>query len=259
MKTAIALFTLCASAYAQPAITPPQIGFSFDAVDSFRPILGLAGNFLIGPPALGGVTNAAFSVSYGLVKTDTAVIATSQQGQPLATFDAPAGPAAFAFQSGGTPAYVYLPAAHLLLQWTGTTFQMVPFNSGLFPAGSVRAIFTADYAHVGILVQRVDGLWDIRIQIRTGESDSQTVLSGVHGPALVMSSGELIFTRASAIVIRKTDGSEVHLAAELPSSFSLAQMGAGWAILTDSSTGAQLAVRVTAGRESVYSLPKASR
>src|SRR5271167_1428635 len=126
MKTAIALLTLCAAACAQPVISTPQVGFSFDAVDSFRPILGLAGNFLIGPPVLASVTNAAFSGSFGLVKTDAAIVATNQQGQPIATFDAPAGPAAFAFQPSGAPAYVYLPAAHLLLQWTGTTFQMVP-------------------------------------------------------------------------------------------------------------------------------------
>jgi|SRR5271165_82661 len=256
MKTLLTLIALAAAASAQPAIAPPQIGFACDGATSLRPIYGIAGNFLAGPPALANVVNASYSGSYGLVKTDTAILATDNQGQPIATMDAPAGRALFAFQSDGTPAYAYLPDPHLLLEWLGSTFQIVPFNAGLFPSRAVRAIFAPDPSHVGILVQRVNGLTDIRVPVATGQEDSQTVLPGVRGPALVLSTGQLIYADSNGIVVRNADGTEVHVLGSIPAHFSLAQIGTAWVQLTDTSSGSQYAIRVAPGREGFYSLPE---
>lgn len=255
MKSFITLFALAALASAQPAIAPPQVGFLYDGATSYRPVFGIAGNFIVGSPAFASVANASYSGSFGLVKTDTAIIATNNQGQQVATKDAPVGAALFAFQSDGSPAFAYLPTEQLLLKWTGAGFQTVSLNSVLFPAGAVQAIFAPDASHVGMLVQRVDGLMDIRVRVATGDVDSQTVISGVRTPALILSSGELIHTDRNGIVVRRADGTEVNILGQMPARFSLAQMGAGWIALTDSSSGAQYAVRVTTGREGFYCLP----
>lgn len=259
MKSLIAIFTLAAAACAQTAITPPQAGFLQDSGGSFRPVLGIAGNFLMGAPAYGAVVTAAFSGSFGLVKTDTAIVATDNQGRAIATMDAPAGPALLAFQSDGAPGYAYLPGAHLLFEWTGTGFQMVPFNSALFPAGAARAIFAPDAAHVGVLVERVDGLKDVRILLATGDADSEAAIAGVRGPALFLSSGELVYTDMNGLVVRNPDGAEAHILGQISRHCRLAQMGAGWVEVADSSTGSQYAVRVTAGREGFYALPEVSQ
>ena len=259
MKTLFTLFTLGVAAWAQPSIAPPQIGFLNDGSGSFRPVFGIAGNFLIGAPAYGAVANAAYSGSFGLVKTDTAILVTDNQGREIATMDAPAGLAFFAFQSDGSPAFAYLPGSHLLFEWISRGFQMLPFNSRLFPAGAVRAIFAPDAAHVGVLVERADGMEDIRILLATGEADSEAALPGVRRAVLILPTGQLIYTEMTGVVVRNADGSEVHIPGQISRRCSLAQMGAGWVGVTDPASGSQYALRVTAGREGFYVLPEVSQ
>jgi hypothetical protein len=259
MKPPLILFAFATAVCAQPTLAPPQVGFFQDGANSFRPLLGIAGNFVLGNPALSGVLNAAYSGSSGLVKTDTSVIMTDNQGQALATTDAPSGPALFAFRQDASPAFAYFASAHLLYEWSGTGFQTVPFDAQLFPPAAVRAIFAPDAAHVGFLVQRVDGLRDIRVLTETGEADSQAALAGVTAPALILNSGELVYTCANGIVIRRADASEIHIPAQFPVGISLSQMGTGWAVLTNLTTGANFALRTTPGRESLYLLPEVSQ
>ncbi len=259
MKPVYILFALAAAVHAQPALAPPQLGFIKDGAGSFRTVLGIAGNFVLGETTLGAVADAAYSGSFGLLKTDTAIIATDNQGHAIASTDAPAGPASFAFQKDGSPAFAYFASAHLLFQWQGAGFQVLPFDAQLFPAGAVRSVFAPDAAHVGFLVQRIDGLLDIRVLIETGQADSQTSLAGVSEPALMLASGELVYADANGIAIRRPGVTEIHLSAHLPVSFSLAQMGDGWVALTNLSGGARFAVHTTVGRESFYSLPQVSQ
>lgn len=259
MKSFVMTFILATAACAQPALAPPQVGFFQDGANSFRPVWGIAGNFVLGGSTFNGVASAAYSGSFGLVKTDTSVIAIDDQGCILATMDAPAGPAAFAFFSDGSPAFVYLPGANLLFEWSGTGFQMVPFDCQLFPPSAVVGISAPDRWHVAFLIQRDQSPWEIRVAIETGESDSQAALTGVNTPAMKLPSGELVYTDSNGIVIRKADASEIHLSAQLPASFSLAQMGAGWVELSDLGSSARFAIHVTPGRESFYFLPEVSQ
>ena len=259
MKIILVAFMLAAAVCAQTSLAPPQIGFFQDGVNSFRPVLGIAGNFTLADPALTGVSNAAYSGSFGLLKTDTSVIATDNQGKVLATMAAPPGPAAFAFFPDGSPAFVYSAGQNLLFEWYGTGFQMVPFDCQLFPPGAVLAISAPDRWHVAFLIRRDDGLWQIGVLVETGESDSQTALTGLTAPALQLSSGELVYTDANGVVIRKADATEIHLNAQLPASFSLVQMGAGWAQLSDLAGTARFAIRATPGQEGFYFLPEVSQ
>ena len=259
MKSVVMAFLLAAAACAQPALAPPQVGFLEDGANSFRPVWGIAGNFVLGASAFGHVSSAAYSGSFGLVKTDTSVIAVDSQGKMLASMDAPAGPAAFAFFSDGSPAFVYLASANLLFAWYGTVFQMVPFDCQLFPPSAVVGISAPDRGHVAFLIKRDHRPWEIRVLVETGASDSQAALTGANTPALRLASGELVYADANGIVIRKADATEIHLNAQLPLSFSFAQMGAGWVALSDLGSSARFAIRVTPGRESLYFLPEVSQ
>lgn len=259
MKSFLMTFTLAAVACAQPALAPPQVGFVQDSANSFRPIFGVSGNFALGGSVFSGVASAAYSGSFGFVKTDTSVFAVDSQARVLAAMDAPAGPADFAFFGDGSPAFVYLANSNLLFQWYGTGFQMVPFDCQLFPSSAVVAISAPDRWHVAFLIQRDHGLGEVRVLIETGESDSQSALPGVRAPALRLSSGELIYTDANGIVIRRAEATEIHLNAQLPASFALAQMGAGWVELSDLASSARFAIRVTPGHEGLYFLPEVSQ
>ena len=259
MRYVFIVFALAAVALAQPALAPPQIGFLQDGANSVRPVFGVAGNFLVGDSAFDGIVAAAYSGNFALLKTDTSVIATDNQAQVLAAMDAPLGPAAFAFFKDGSPAFVYLPRPNLLFEWYGRGFQMIPFDCQLFPASAVLAISAPDRAHVVFLIQNDTGLQEVSVLIESGESDSQTALPGVNAPALRVASGELVYADANGVVVRKTDASEVHLNAQLPANFSLAQMGAGWVELNDLASAARFAVRTTSGHESFYALPEVSQ
>jgi hypothetical protein len=82
--TALAL--LAGVARAQSGLTPPQVGFMQDAANSFRPVYGIAGNFLPGDAVTGKVVSAAYSGSYGLVKTSSAIIVTDRTGSIVASY-----------------------------------------------------------------------------------------------------------------------------------------------------------------------------
>jgi len=69
MKQLLIAAILVASAAAQPAIRPPQMGFAGQADGTLRPVYGVAGNFILGPSVKAKVISQAFSGSLGLLKT----------------------------------------------------------------------------------------------------------------------------------------------------------------------------------------------
>jgi hypothetical protein len=254
-----ALSFLAVSAWAQPAIAPPQIGFIQDTAGTMRPVYGLAGNFLMGEPIAAGVISGAFSGSFGWTKTDSTVNVTDSQGQAIAAADAPDGPALFAFGSDGKPALAYLFLSNTLLQWSGAELTPVPLDGAAIAADAVLSIAAPDSDHAAMLVQRKDGVWDLRVLLATGEVDSQAALPAVTAPACMLANGDVVSRDDDSLVVHKVDGSVVHIAARLPDSFSLQQMGDRWLQLRDLGNGGQFAVRISKDREGYYALPEVSR
>ena len=249
MKTAVlTLLSICA-AWAQPALDAPQLGFIQDANSVLRPVYGIAGNFLIGPGAATGVVSSASSGLFGWIKTDSELILIDRHGQPMANVDAPSGQALFAFAQDGTPSLAFLVGTGSLIQWNAGSFQQVASIDG----NAVLSIASPDSDHAALIVQRDDGLWDLRLLLRTGEIVSGTALPGVQAPVLMLPAGDLIYTDHNGLVIRSADGLERRGSAQLPENFTFRQMGDGWIQLGNS------AARITAGREQFYALPEAEQ
>ena len=227
-----------------------------DGGNSFRPVYGIAGNFLVGDPAASSVVSAAFSGLFGMLKTDSTLVVTGTRGQAIASQDAPPGPALFAFSADGSPALAYFPGGDLLLAWNGGGFQLVLFDWSAFPGNAVQSIALPDPGHAAMIVKRDDGLWDVRILLATGEIDSQSALPGVSAPVLMLATGDLVYSDANGFVIRRLDGSEIHVDAQVPVNSSLQQMGDGWVQVWAPGGCPQLALRITLGREGVYALPE---
>jgi hypothetical protein len=230
-----------------------------DATDSLRPVYGIAGNFLLGDPAVVGVVSAGYSGSSGWVKTSSTVAVIDKTGSIVANTAAPDGPALFAFACTGEPALTYLIATKTLLVWNVGAFNTLPFDATALGANAVLSIAAPDSDHAAMIVQRDDGLWDVRVQLVTGEIDAQTALLGVAAPVLMLSTGELVSNDSDGIVLRKTDGSERHISAQLPASFALQQMGDGWLQVQDLASGRQFAIRIAQNREQSYQLPEADQ
>jgi len=232
-------------------LAAPQVGFIQDSGNALRPVYGLAGNFVLGDSIAANVEAAAFSGSFGMLKTTSALEVVDRLGQVIASQDAPAGPALFAFSRNAAPALAYLPNANVLLQWSEGVFQQVPLG----PPAIVLSIAEVDPEQAALILQRDDGLWDVRILLSSGKTISQTALLGVAAPALMLATGELLYADANGIVVRKPDGVEKHIDAHLPPTFAFQQMGDGWIQIRDLATQQQYAVRLTDGKEQFYALP----
>lgn len=254
MKRLALILSLAMAGLGQPMLSPPHIGFVQGGDHSFRPVHGIAGCFVLGDAAAHEVVRAAFSGSFGLVQTPDVVAVFDAQGQAVAAIEASSGPALFAFAPDGAPVLVYLRGSGAFLQWTGGTFQPAALGGG----ESVVAIAAAA-GEAELLVEREDSLWDLRFRIATGELIAQTALPGVAAPALLLASGDLVYTAAGALVVRRADGSEKILTMPLPARFELQQMGAGWVQLRDLETDRHFAIRLERDREAVYELPEAGR
>jgi hypothetical protein len=255
---AISLIALSVVASAAAQIRAPQLGFAGAADGTLRPVYGVAGNFILGPAVFGNagagqggagkVISEAFSGSLGLLKTDSTLEVFDGQGRMLATTDAAAGPALFAFSLDGVTALAYVGSSNTLIEWRGGRFEAVPFHSGPDPILAI-ALSTGE---ASLIVQRPDGLWEVGVV-------SQKALVGVTAPVLALASGELVSSEANGIVLRKPDGSEVHIPGRLPAQFSLQQMDSAWVQLSDLATARHFAIRVASGREGFYQLPQAGQ
>jgi hypothetical protein len=255
----VALFLLSPSVWAQPAIAPPQLGFVEDSAHAVRLAYGLAGNFILGPSIADKIVSETFSGSIGLLKTDSSLAAFDSQGKLLATMDAPSGPALFAFSPSGVMALVYVASSNALVEWRGSAFTPVSLNYEEVIADDVLAIAYPTPFEASLFVQRNEIVWKLNLPLGKIGAFSQSALTGVHAPVLALPSGDLVYSDTGGIVIRRTDASEVHVAAPLPAGFSLQQMNRDWVELSDLNSSARFAIRTTPGREAFYQLPGAGQ
>jgi hypothetical protein len=244
---------------AQPAIHPPQIGFAAIADGSLRPVYGVAGNFILGSPVAANVLSEAFSGSIGLLKSDSTLTAFNAQAHVLGSINTAPGRALFAFTSDGATALAYLPSSDALIEWSAGKFAAVPFRPETSAADVILAIALPNALEASLIVQRSTGIWEVRLPFSRTRAASQQALTGVTGPVLALASGDLVYGDAQGIVLRKPDDSEVHIAAQLPASFSLQQMDSGWIQLVDAAGARRFAIRITPGREAFYQLPESGR
>jgi hypothetical protein len=253
-----ALFLVLPGAWAQPAIAPPHLGFVEDSARALRPVYGLAGNFVLGPSVAAKIISQAFSGSLGLMKTDSSLATFDSQGKLLASMDVAPGPALFAFSPSGATALAYIASSNSLVEWRGSTFAPVSVNCDVGSADAVLALAFPSPFEASLFVQRKDTLWELNLPLGTVGTVSQKALIGVHAPVLALPSGDLVYPAADGIVVRRTDASEVHIAASLPASFSLQQMNQDWVQLTDLHGSARFAIHTTPGREGFYQLPSSN-
>ena len=246
-------------AWAQPGIAPPFLGFVEDSASALRPAYGVSGSFVLGPPVAGKIASVAFSGSLGLLKTDSSLAAFDSHGKFLASLAVASGPALFAFSPSGTTALAFIASTNELVEWRGSAFAPLEFHDREVAASTVLAIAFPTPFEASLIVQRKEAVWELNVPLGAAGISSQKALIGVRGPVLALPSGELVYRDASGIVARSPDGSEVHIAASLPRSFSLQQMNRDWVQLTDLNGSAHFAIHTAAGREGFYQLPESTR
>jgi hypothetical protein len=259
MKMLTALFLASTGAFAQPAIAPPQLGFVVDSARVLRPAYGVSGNFILGPAVAGKIVSEAFSGSVGLLKTDSSLVAFDARGKLLASMKVAPGPALFAFSPSGATALAYIASSNSLIEWRGTAFAPISFNCDGLNTDTVVAIAFPAPFEASLIVERKDALWELHLPLGVAGTPSQNALAGVQSPVLALPTGDLVYTDAGGIVVRRPDASEVHIAASLPVSLSLQQMNRDWVQLADLNSSARFAIHATPGSEGFYRLPESGR
>jgi hypothetical protein len=250
----VALVAALPSAWAQPAIAPPQLGFVQDSASVLRPVYGVTGSFILGSPLAGKIVSQAFSGSIGLLKTDSSLAAFDSTGKRLASIDAAGGPALFAFSPGGNTALAYIPSSNSLLEWRGSVFAPVPAKYE--EPDTVLAIAFPTPLEAALMFQRKDTIWELNLPLGENGGISQHALIGVHAPMIGLPTGDIVYSDSHGIIVRRSDATEVHIAARLPASFSLQQMNQNWVQVMDLNSSAQFAIRTAPGREGFYRLPE---
>jgi hypothetical protein len=252
MKGKLAFLTLVTTAaWAQRLLAPPQVGFIQDDHGQIHIVSGLAGNFLVGVAVSSGIISAAYSGSFGLLKSDSALIVVDQQGHGVASVVAPNGPALFGFAADGSPALAYFEQSKTLLVWDGHTFR----PAGPIVAEAPLAIATVSATRAAMIVHRDTGMWELGVELANGAIVSQKAL-GITAPVLMLASGGLVYRDAKGMEVRSQDGSEKLIAANLPEKLAFGQMGNGWIQVTDLATGRLSAVNVQNGHQAYYLLPE---
>jgi hypothetical protein len=173
--------------------------------------------------------------------------------------DVPLGPAIFAFSPSGDAALAYLQFDNVLLEWRGGAFARLPLNLEQIRPDAVVAIAFPAPLQASLIVRRRDTLWELNFPLGAIGEPSQSALVGARSPLLALPSGDLVYSDAIGIVVRRADASEVHIAAALPASFSLQQMNQDWVQLTDLDSKTRFAIQTAPGRERFYRLPESSR
>ncbi len=208
-----------------------------------RPLVGLAGNLVLGDSLLDGVLSSASSASWTLLKTSASLVALDLNKNIQFSLDIDDDTALFAFAQDGTPALAFLPGRNTLLKWQTDHFQSIPFAADLLD-GDPIAISTPADNWVRFVIRRSDGLWRIDLSIQDGAILSQSALPGIQGPVLMQADGSLVYVDQTWLVIGERRIQLGFAGGDLRS------IGDGWIQV------GQLAVRITAGREQVSQIPE---
>lgn len=231
------------SALAQ--MSAPGIGIASDWAGAVRPVVGVAGNLLIGEALVTGANSAAASGRVVLIKTATDVRALDAAGHEITRAAAPSGSALFAFANDGSPAWVWMPRTQSLLGWCAGSFCSCPLPMDAID-GEVVAIGAADRSHINLAVNRNDALEVLHVRIRDGAVAATTPLPGAVGAPLLLPDGRVIYSVSGALVERDARGKE-RRSAFPHSAASIAPMSAGWVLVSATGERRHFAVRVADG------------
>ena len=253
-----ALLLGVALACAQPAIDPPVVGYFRNARSLARPVHGVAGSFVLGPPLDFTVLAATSSGLATVVKTPDRLLQIDGRGRIVRRWAAE-GTALLAFSEDGSSALAWLPATSQLLLWSeappprrGTRLLSI---DPLQIAGAVVSTGFLAGRRPAFLIQRDAGMWLAQLS-PSGAFEREEPLAGVASPALLLPAGGILYGAGRELVLMAANGSERRLAVGGAVS-SLAAMGDGW-IHVALAGGDHYALRLANSELALYRIPKAA-
>ncbi|HME09374.1 MAG TPA: hypothetical protein VKG25_20105 [Bryobacteraceae bacterium] len=229
-------------------VVPPRIGFVSDTAGELRPVLGVAGNFLLGDAVANSVVSSGFSGTFTFVKTDTALSIIDAGVET--DFQVGPGPALFSFF--GHAGFAYFVSDGTLHRWDGVQLTTVALDL----VGEVLGLAQPDANHVWIAVRQNNlQVYVLTVDGVSGAIETSAPLTNVDGNLALLNDREFLFTNGRGLILRRANGAEIALAAQLKGAVSFEQLGAGWWSVKDSS-GGHYVFRAGRDKEAIYQLPE---
>lgn len=230
MKLAI-FFAAAASLWAQ-GLGRPFVGQMIDHQHLLRPVYGVSGSFTVEGPLLSErIFASACSLNFCLAKTESTLVSA---GPPT---PAPPGGAVIALDAGG--ATVYFPWIREFARWQNGTLTKLNLSVN----GTVLSL--ASNPGLSIAVERSGIIWIVAADGTILDSLPTDATAVLLLPALT------IYQEAGAIVLRKSDASELRF--PVPGVLSFTALGNGY--VEAIASGALYALRTAAGKEQLFQLP----
>jgi hypothetical protein len=249
MKTFCLLLIPALTAAAQSPMGYPRAGCFRDGAGLLRPVLGIAGNFLIGDAEASGVIAAACRGRLILVKTADALGLRDRESGRELKWPAPAGGALFAFPADGSAPLAFFPATSEWLRTEeGASARTLPAIEG-----EPVAMWSEDDVRAGFVVRREGGLFAVRISLASGVVEAETALAE-SGPVLPLGGGMLLAAEGTGLVVREPFEEERRIALPAPAA-AIEQMGEGWVRIVLEG-GGHMALRMASGGDELYQLPE---
>ena len=224
----LAVLLIAAAGWAQTPIAAPAIGKMLDASGTLRPVYGVSGNLILGPPETVWAISAACSVDLCLAKAGSRIVG------PRNSVIAPPGSALFTFD--GADAVLYFAAADQFSRWHNGRLTRLAWHVD----GEVLALGKGEIA-----VRRGADVWIVR-----PDGAILDYLGEVSGPVLLLD-GAAVLASGKDLILRRSDGDEVHF--DLPGIRGVSLLGPEYVQVNTSSSS--YALRTTPGREELLLLP----
>jgi hypothetical protein len=232
MRLAI-LLSAAACVAAQSGLNRPALGQMIDRQQSLRPVYGVGGSFHVQSPIAERVISSACSRTLCLAKTESSLISAA------VVTPAPAGDAFIALDATG--ATIYFPSVQQFARWQNGT--LAPLSLSVY--GTVLAL-GSNTSGLRIAVQRSGIVWIV--------SSDGTIFDSLPpgAEAVLLTANGIVYATSSALILRKSDGSEL----SFPASGVTALFALGDGYVEARAGPILYALRTIPGREQLFQLPQ---
>jgi hypothetical protein len=230
-------------------VTSPRIGFAHYQDGSLRPVLGVAGAFVVGEPISTGVNAAAVSGTGGLIAKHSKLLVLDSNGSKVCEYPIGDAHPVLGIRDGISSAIAWLPQSHqVLFRSKGVCLTAIELTELPGQVTSLRQ--NGDRA--SLLVTSGDAVFEVIASLSSGQVLSVQVVPGVQGPTygyqslyITLKGGQISVCSAHAPIktFKVPDGD-----------LQLEWAGSGWAHIW-SATGQQWALNLTGPEPTLFELP----
>jgi hypothetical protein len=230
---AVAILLAAASVWAQSGLSRAALGQMLDRQNSLRPVYGVGGAFHVENPTAEGVLSTACAGTLCVAKTESSLISLG------VVTPAPAGAAMIAVDATG--ATIYFPSTQQFGRWQNGSLTMLE----LTVTGQVLSLLSTS-SGLKLAVERSGIVWIV--------TENGSILDSLPpgASAVLLIANGVVYATSGALILRKTDGSEL----SFPARGVTALFALGDGYVEASAAGVLYALRTVAGREQLFLLPQ---